>query len=83
MRAGRGSEQRVGDAAACARLLTVLTELGLVELDLDAPSCRVLEAVRSELGRSAAYRAAREELEAIEHALAPELPRELPAAAAG
>ena len=79
----RGAGRYRRDAAACARLLTVLTELGLVELDLDAPSCRVLEAVRSELGRSAAYRAAREELEAIEHALAPELPRELPAAAAG
>jgi hypothetical protein len=69
-------------AALCARLLTILTELGLVEADLDAPGCRVVEAVRSELDSSPSYRAACEQLAAVERALAPELPRALPAAAA-
>ncbi|MEA2408129.1 MAG: single-stranded-DNA-specific exonuclease [Thermoleophilaceae bacterium] len=78
--AGSGRYPRT--AAVCGRLLRVLTELGLVELDLDARSCRVVEAVRTELESSPSYRAAREELAATERALAPELPRELPAAAA-
>jgi hypothetical protein len=65
------------------RLLKVLTELGLVELDLGAPSCRTLESVRGDLELSATYRSARERLAAAEQALAPELPRALPAAATG
>jgi hypothetical protein len=70
-------------APACARLLTVLTELGLIELDLEVPSCRIVDAVRSDLDLSRAYRAATEELEATERALAAELPQALPAAATG
>jgi single-stranded-DNA-specific exonuclease len=70
-------------AAVCARLLTVLTELGLVELDLDSPSCRILEGVSSDLELSSTFRSSREQLEAIEQALAPELPQALPARAAG
>jgi single-stranded-DNA-specific exonuclease len=66
----------------CARLLTVLTELGLVELTLDPPACRVLEAQRTDLERSASYRAATERLAAIERALAAELPAAAPARAA-
>src|SRR4029079_18976928 len=69
--------------ALCARLLTVLTELGLIELDLETPSCRIVDAVQSDLELSPAYRAATEELEAIERALAAELPQALPAAATG
>jgi single-stranded-DNA-specific exonuclease len=70
-------------AAVCARLLGVLSELGLIELDLDTPSCRILEAVRSDLELSPTYRASREQLEASERALRPELPETLPAAATG
>jgi hypothetical protein len=76
-----GSGRYPRDARACARVLSVLTELGLIELDLGAPSCRIVEAVRGDLELSAAFRAARDDLAAIEHALAPELPRALPAAA--
>jgi len=79
----RGSGRYPRGAPACARLLRVLTELGLVELDLPAPGCRTLEAVRSELELSATYRATREQLAAIENAIAPELPRAVPAAATG
>ena len=78
---GPGRYQR--PPALCARLLTVLTELGLIELDLEAPSCRIVDAVQSDLELSPAYRAAKEELEATERALAAELPRALPAAATG
>jgi single-stranded-DNA-specific exonuclease len=79
----RGTGRYPRTAAVCARLLQVLGELGLIEVDLDAPRCRILEAVRSDLELSATYRQTREELEATEHALAPELPRALPAAATG
>ena len=79
----RGAGRYPRGATDCARLLKVLGELGLIELDLETPSCRVLEAVRSDLELSPTYRGAREQLSAIEHALAPELPRALPAAATG
>jgi single-stranded-DNA-specific exonuclease len=79
----RGGGRYPRTAADCARLLSVLTELGLIELDQDAPSCRVVEAVRSELELSPTYRETREQLEASERALAPELPRAVPAAATG
>jgi hypothetical protein len=79
----RGSGRYPRGASACVRLLKVLTELGLVELDLDAPGCRTLDAVRSDLELSATYRATRERLAATERALAPELSRALPDAATG
>jgi single-stranded-DNA-specific exonuclease len=60
---------------SCARLLTALSELELVELDLERRSCRVREGVRADLSRSTAYRAGRERLAGIERALASELPR--------
>jgi len=78
----RGSGRYPRAAPACARLLKVLTELGLIELDLDARHCHIIEAVQSDLDLSPTYRAARADLEATEHALAPELPSALPAAAA-
>jgi single-stranded-DNA-specific exonuclease len=78
---GTGRYPRV--AALCARLLKVLTELGLIEFDLDTPSRHILEAVRSDLELSPTYRASRDQLGATEHALAPELPSPLPAAATG
>ncbi len=59
---------------ACARLVDVLGELGLVEFVLDRPSCRVLDAGRTELERSAAFRACVDRLGAIERALAAERP---------
>jgi single-stranded-DNA-specific exonuclease len=79
----RGEGRYPREATLCARLLKVLGELGLIELDLETPSCRVLEAVRSDLELSPTYRAARDQLSAAEQALAPELPRALPAAATG
>jgi single-stranded-DNA-specific exonuclease len=79
----RGTGRYPRATPTCARLIHVLTELGLIELELDTPSCRVLEAVRSDLELSATYRATRDRLEVTEHALAPELPRALPAAATG
>jgi hypothetical protein len=79
----RGAGRYPRAATLCARLLTVLGELGLIELDLEGPTCRVLEAVRADLDLSPTYRAARDQLSAAERALAPELPRALPAAATG
>jgi single-stranded-DNA-specific exonuclease len=60
---------------ACARIVDVLGELGLIELRLDPPSCSVVGAERTELERSPTYRVSAERLAAIERALAPELPR--------
>jgi single-stranded-DNA-specific exonuclease len=78
--AGTGRYPRTPET--CARLLTVLDELALVELDLAARTCRVREGVRADLTRSAAYRAAAERLAATERALAAELPQRSRAAAA-
>lgn len=79
----RGPGRYPRPASACARLLTVLTELGLIELDLEAPSCRTVEGIETDLELSPTYRAARAELEATEQALSPELPQAAPAAATG
>jgi single-stranded-DNA-specific exonuclease len=79
----RGDGRYPRDASACARLARVLTELGLIALDAPARTCRVLDAARSDLELSTTYRACREELAAIERALAAELPRALDAAATG
>ena len=79
----RGSGRYPRSARACARLARVLTELELIQLDAPGRSCRVLDAARSELERSATYRAACDELAATERALAPELPRTLETAATG
>jgi single-stranded-DNA-specific exonuclease len=70
--AGRGRYERTPEL--CARLLRVLSELRLVELDLGAPACRVLPGARAELERSPTYADSLERLGAIERALAPELP---------
>ncbi|HEV3377915.1 MAG TPA: DHH family phosphoesterase [Thermoleophilaceae bacterium] len=59
----------------CARLLTVLVELDLVELDLSGRTCRLREGNRGDLTTSSAYRACQERLAAIERALEAELPR--------
>ena len=67
----RGACRYPRNARACARLARVLTELSLIELDPAARTCRVLDAVRSDLERSPTYRASREALTAIERALAP------------
>ena len=79
----RGSGRYPRSARACARLAAVLTELGLIELDTGARTCRVLEAVQSDLELSPTYRASREQLAATERALAAELPRVLATAATG
>jgi len=70
----RGSGRYPRNARACARLVRVLTELDLIDLEPEARSCRVLDAVRSDLERSATYIASSEELTAIERALAQERP---------
>jgi single-stranded-DNA-specific exonuclease len=79
----RGSARYLRAARACARLARVLTELSLIELDPEARTCRVLDAVRSDLELSPTYRASRDQLAATERALAPELPRTLETAATG
>jgi single-stranded-DNA-specific exonuclease len=79
----RGSGRYPRNALACARPVRVLTELGLIELDPAARTCRVLDAVQSDLELSPTYRASREQLAAIERALATDLPRALEAAATG
>jgi hypothetical protein len=47
----------------------VLDELGLIEFEPGRLRCQVLEAPRTELDRSAAYRAYRERLAVISRAL--------------
>jgi single-stranded-DNA-specific exonuclease len=79
----RGGARYPRTARACARLARVLTELSLIELDPKARTCRVLDAVRSDLELSPTYRAGRDQLAAAERALAPELPRTLETAATG
>jgi hypothetical protein len=79
----RGPGRYPREAAACARLLTVLTELGLIDINLDARTCRIVEAVQSDLELSPTYRAAQAEVTATEQALAAELPQPLLAAATG
>jgi hypothetical protein len=58
----------------CARLLRILRELRLVELELDPPACRVLAGARADLELSPTYAEGLKRLAAIERALAPELP---------
>jgi single-stranded-DNA-specific exonuclease len=70
----RGDGRYPRAPSACARLVAILSELDLVELTVDPPSCRVLESQRTDLQRSAAYRAGAERLAAIERALRAELP---------
>ena len=55
-------------ARECARLVRILEEIGVVELDLAAaePSLRVIETGRTDLERSQLYRAGRERLAAAE-----------------
>jgi hypothetical protein len=79
----RGTGRYPRPASTCGRLLAVLTELGLIELDLEAPSCRIVEAVQSDLELSSTFRAVQAELQATEQALAAELPQAVPAAATG
>jgi single-stranded-DNA-specific exonuclease len=55
----RGDDQHRRSAWLAARLLGILEELGLVSLDRELPALRVLDAERTELERSAIYRAAR------------------------
>ena len=79
----RGSGRYPRTARACARLAAILTELSLIELDTAARTCRVLDAVQSDLELSPTYRASRDQLSAFERALAAELPRTLETAATG
>jgi single-stranded-DNA-specific exonuclease len=52
---GNGAHGRT--VAQAARLVAILTELGLVSLDRDLPALTVLDAERTELERSPTYRA--------------------------
>jgi single-stranded-DNA-specific exonuclease len=61
-------------AECCARMLRILTEVGLIDLTLDEPRCRVMGGVRTDLELSPSYRALKERLAGIERALAAELP---------
>jgi single-stranded-DNA-specific exonuclease len=61
----RGTARHPRRAAVCGRLLRVLHELALVELDPAARSCRTIDAPRTALDRSAAYRAYVGRLDAV------------------
>jgi hypothetical protein len=78
--AGTGRYPRTPEC--CARLLAVLDELELVELDVAGRSCLIREGTRADLTRSSTYRACGERLAAVERALAAELPRRTGARAA-
>jgi hypothetical protein len=69
-RALRGSAGYPRTPECCARLVRVLSELGLVELTADPPGCRLLEADRTELERSPAFRAAAAQLDQAQPARA-------------
>ena len=78
----RGGGRYPRNARTCARALRVLGELGLVEFDPSAVRSRVLDAPRTELERSASFRAAAERLARSERCLAAELMQAAPAQAA-
>jgi single-stranded-DNA-specific exonuclease len=59
----RGDATHGRSVAEAARLTTILTELGLVSLDRDLPALAVVEAGRTQLERSATYRAAMQRYE--------------------
>ena len=59
----RGNGTHGRSVAQAARLVAILTELGLVSLDRDLPALAVAGAERTELERSATYRAATERYE--------------------
>ena len=77
----RGDGRHPRTPELCARLLAVMRELGLVELHLEPPACRVIEGTRTDLGLSPTYRACAERYERIERDLAPErgAPARMPA----
>jgi single-stranded-DNA-specific exonuclease len=64
----RGDGPHPRAARHCARLVAILEEIGVVELDRSAaePSCRVIETGRTDLERSPLYRAGRERLAVAE-----------------
>jgi hypothetical protein len=64
----RGSGRYPRGARHCARLVRILEEIGVAELDLTAaePSLRVIETGRTQLDRSPLYRAGQERLAAAE-----------------
>lgn len=69
----RGSGAFPRSGAQCGRLVRVLAELGLAELDLAARSWRALEAEHTELDRSATARAYASRLAALRRHLDPRL----------
>jgi single-stranded-DNA-specific exonuclease len=69
-RALRGDGRYPRTPECCARLVRVLQELELVELSLDPPRCRLLDARPTELERSPTFRAAMTELDGAEPARA-------------
>jgi len=73
-RALRGIGRYPRSPECCARVIRVLSELRLIEFLADGPTCAVLDVARTDLELSPTYRACRKRLEAIERALAPELP---------
>ncbi|MFL5866883.1 MAG: single-stranded-DNA-specific exonuclease RecJ [Thermoleophilaceae bacterium] len=76
----RGSGRFPRSPECCARIVKVLTELGLVSFDASARTCAVIASERTDLDRSDAYRGYRERLAAIASALEAELPRRAAAA---
>jgi len=59
----RGDAERPRSSAHAARLVRVLSELGLVRVDADPPALTVVSEERTALERSPAYTAATQRLE--------------------
>ena len=72
-RALRGSGRYPRSPECCGRIVKVLVELGLASFEEAGPALEVAESARTDLDRSAAYRAYRARLAAIADALEGEL----------
>jgi single-stranded-DNA-specific exonuclease len=68
----RGAGRHPRTPQLCAHVVAVLGELGLAEIAVDPPGCRIAEGVRTELELSPTFRACRERYAAIESRLAGE-----------
>jgi single-stranded-DNA-specific exonuclease len=82
MQALQGLGRYPRSPATCARVLAILEELELIEFDMASPTASVTAAQRTDLEQSATFRSCREQLIAIERALATDLPGAAPARAA-
>jgi single-stranded-DNA-specific exonuclease len=69
----RGSASHPRAPEVCARLVAILSELGLIEFSVEAPACRILEPTRTDLAQSPVFVACTQRLAEIERALSIEV----------